>query len=119
MQERAAFLDKFLGNNCINLVGRTSLGEAFNIVRRTNLTLSDDGGLLHASWINHVPTIGFLGSSPSYWSMPLGDKSFGFNSADLPCRDCLRSVCIWGDNRCLDRVTPEIVCKKAKKLLEL
>jgi len=119
MQGRVALLNSQLESHCINLIGKTTLLEMFNIVRRADLTLSDDGGLMHASWINHVPTIGFLGASPSYWGIPLGEKSFGFTSSDLPCGDCHRSDCIWGDNRCLTRVTPEMALEKAKELLEL
>ena len=119
LQDRADQLAGTLGNNCINLVGKTTILEAFNIVRRADLTLSDDGGLLHASWINHVPTIGFLGASPSYWGVPLGEKSFGFTSADLPCGDCHLADCMWGDNRCLARVSPEMAFEKARELLDL
>jgi ADP-heptose:LPS heptosyltransferase len=116
MQEKVALIEKELGPNCLNLLGKTSAAEACNILRQVHLTLSDDGGLLHLSWINHVPTIGFLGASPSYWGIPLGDKSFGFTSADLPCGDCHRTDCLWGDNRCLARVTPVMAFEKAKAL---
>ena len=117
MITNAAFLEEKLGKSCLNLVGKTTLTEAFNIVRQSNLSLSDDGGLLHMSWVNQIPTIGFLGSSPSYWGAPLGEKSFGFTSADLPCGDCHQTVCHWGDNRCLSRVTPEMAFEKAKELI--
>jgi len=119
MQYTVDLMEKNLGNSCFNLIGQTSLREVFNIVQRVNLTLSDDGGLLHTSWINQVPTIGFLGASPSYWGIPLGKKSFGFTSADLPCGDCHRTECIWGDNRCLARITSAMAFEKAKELLDL
>lgn len=119
LRERTLALEKNLGASCLNLIGKTTVQEVFNIVRRADLTLSDDGGLLHASWINQVPTIGFLGASPSYWGRPLGEKSFGFTSEDLPCGNCHRADCIWGDNRCLARVTPEMAVEKAKQLLGL
>jgi heptosyltransferase II len=119
MHEKTLLLQKELGNHCINLIGKTSVLEVFNIVRNVHLTLSDDGGLLHVSWINHVPTIGFLGASPSYWGIPLGEKSYGFTSDDLPCGNCHRTDCIWGDNRCLTRVTLEMALNQAIKLLGL
>lgn len=118
LREKTLALEKNLGASCLNLIGQTSVQEAFNIVRRADLTLSDDGGLLHASWINQVPTIGFLGASPSYWGRPLGEKSFGFTSEDLPCGNCHRTTCLWGDNRCLARITPEMALEKARQLLQ-
>lgn len=111
------FLERNLGENAINLVGKTSVREMVNIVRRADLSLSDDGGLLHVSWVSHVPTIGFLGASPSYWGAPLGEKSFAFTSDDLPCGNCHRTDCIWDDNRCLARVSPEMAVQKARELL--
>jgi heptosyltransferase II len=117
--EKTLVLAKELGINCFNLIGQTSTKEVFNIVRRTKLSLSDDGALLHTSWVNQVPTIAFLGASPSYWGRPLGEKSFGFTSEDLPCGNCHRTDCIWGDNRCLLRVTPEMAVKKARDLLKV
>lgn len=115
--EKTHFLSKELGASCINLIGQTSIKEVFNIVRRVNLSISDDGGLLHASWVNQVPTIGFLGASPSYWGRPLGKKSYVFTSDDLQCGNCHSIICIWGDNRCLARITPEMVVEHARILL--
>ena len=117
--EKTRVLARDLGQSCFNLIGETSTKEVFNIVRHMNLTLSDDGALLHASWINQVPTIAFLGASPSYWGRPLGKKSFGFTSEDLPCGNCHRTDCIWGDNRCLTRVTADMAVEQARALLEV
>ena len=115
--DKTRVLVQNLGSSCFNLIGETTTQEVFNIVRRMDLTLSDDGALLHASWVNQVPTIAFLGASPSYWGRPLGQKSFGFTSEDLPCGNCHRTDCIWGDNRCLTRVTPDMAVQQAKILL--
>jgi ADP-heptose:LPS heptosyltransferase len=112
-------LARELGDHCLDLIGETSTQEVFNIVRRMDLALSDDGALLHAGWVNQVPTIAFLGASPSYWGRPLGEKAFAFTSDDLPCGNCHRTDCIWGDHRCLTRVTPDMAVERAKILLEL
>jgi heptosyltransferase-1/heptosyltransferase-2 len=117
LQSKVAALEHELGPHCLNLIGKTSVLEAFNLVRHAALTLSDDGALLHTSWLNQVPTIGFLGSSPSYWGAPLGAWSVGFTSEDLPCGNCHSTTCRWGDNRCLARVTPEMALAQAKELL--
>lgn len=117
LSEFVVELEKSLGLNVINLIGKTTVKEVFNIVRHADLILSDDGALLHAGWINQIPTIGFLGSSPSYWGRPLGEKSFAYTSEDLSCGNCHNTVCQRGDNHCLTRVTPSAVLEKAVKLL--
>ena len=115
--QRTQILSQGLGDGCINLIGQTSSLEVFNIVRKISLTLSDDSGLMHASWANQVPTIGFLGASPSYWGRPLGEKSAAYTSEDLECGNCHSTECKWGDNRCLTRITPEQVVERAKQML--
>jgi ADP-heptose:LPS heptosyltransferase len=119
LRQRTRTLARELGDHCLDLIGETSTQEVFNIVRRMDLALSDDGALLHAGWVNQVPTIAFLGASPSYWGRPLGEKAFAFTSDDLPCGNCHRTDCIWGDHRCLTRVTPDMAVERAKILLEL
>ncbi len=117
LHEKAGLLEASLGLNCLNLIGKTTPTEAFNIARQASLSLSDDGGLLHISWVNQIPTIGFLGASPSYWGRPYGEKSFGFTSDDLSCGNCHRTDCIWDDNRCLVRITAAMVIERAKTLM--
>lgn len=115
--QKTTILSEGLGTSCLNLIGQTNAIEAFNIIRNVNLSLSDDGGLMHASWTNNTPTIGFLGASPAYWGRPLGVKSVAYTSEDLECGNCHSMECKWGDNRCLTRVTPKEVVERAKQLL--
>ena len=117
--EKALSLKNWIGNGLMNLVGRTTTGEAFNILRHASLVLSEDSGLMHMAWVAGAPTVALFGSSRSVWSRPLGDVSVCLNSSDLECGECLQPTCRFGDVRCLTRYTPGFVFDTARKLLAL
>jgi len=117
--EKALTLARGIGDGLINLVGKTTTSEAFNVLRRARLVVSEDSGLMHMAWVAGAPTVALFGSSRSAWSRPLGKDSVCLNSSDLECGECLQPTCRFGDVRCLTRYTPEFVVETAKKLLTL
>ena len=111
--EKANYLKEKLGNNLINLVTQTNSFEAFSIVQKVAMVISEDSGLMHMAWVSGVPVLAMFGSTRSDWSRPLGEKSLLLDSSDLECGNCMREHCIYGDNRCLTRYTPEFILQKA------
>jgi ADP-heptose:LPS heptosyltransferase len=116
--EKTAFLKMQLGDHLISLVGKTTPDEAFAALQCTQLVLSEDSGLLHMAWTSGIPTVALLGSTRSDWVRPLGDHSVLFDSSDLPCGNCMQSVCRWGDVRCLTRYTPEMIFQRSLALID-
>ncbi len=116
--DTAQSLSQALGDRCINLVGKTTPGDAFAIVARANLMITEDSGLMHMAWVNGVPTVALFGSSRSDWSRPLGEHSVCLHSGDLSCGGCLLETCKFGDTRCLTRYSPEHVLETAVNLLQ-
>lgn len=117
LRSKADFLKSELGENLIDLVGVTTPAEAFRIVGKARLTLTEDGGLMHMSWVQGVPTLALFGSSRYDWSRPLGEWSRCLHSSDLPCGNCMLEVCKFGDAHCLTRYSPPQVYALARKLL--
>ena len=115
---KADFLSQHLGDRLINLVGQTSPSEAFAVLQHSTFVLSEDSGLMHMAWVSGTPTLTLFGSTRSDWSRPLGEHTFFFDSSDLPCGNCMDSVCRMGDIRCLARISPEMVIENAFKLVE-
>ncbi len=116
--EKAAFLEKELGGDLINLVGRTTPSEAFALLQRATLVLSEDSGLMHMAWVSGTPVVALFGSTRSDWSRPLGRHSLFLDSSDLPCGNCMQAICRRGDVFCLSRLSPEGVFARAVSLLE-
>lgn len=116
LQEKATLIEEALGDHCIDLTGKADQVQAFYIVSKCSLMLSEDSGLMHMAWIQRVPTLALFSSSRKDWSAPQGEWSYCFDSADLPCGPCMLEVCRFNDNRCLTRYTPAIVLQKAREL---
>jgi heptosyltransferase-2 len=116
--KKALYLKSKLGNHLIDLVNKTTPAQAFNILQKTRLLLSEDSGLMHMGWVSGIPTIALFGSTRSDWSRPLGEHTFFFDSSDLECGNCMQTVCKYGDNHCLTRFTPEMVIEKAIRLMD-
>jgi ADP-heptose:LPS heptosyltransferase len=115
--EKAEYLSRELGDYLINLVNKTTPAEAFAIIQRVQLVLTEDSGLMHMAWVSGIPTLALFGSTKAYHARPLGEKSFLFDSSDLPCGNCMLEFCKYGDTHCLTRFIPEAVFKQAKELL--
>lgn len=108
-----------IGASCLNLTGHANQVEAFHIIRQCTFVLTEDSGLMHMAWIQKVPTLALFSSSRKEWSQPGGAWSSTLDSSDLECGPCMKEICIFGDNRCLTRYTPELIISKTKAMLKL
>ena len=118
LRPKAEYLRSELGEGLLDLVGRTTPDEAFRMVRKADLVLSEDSGLMHMSWVSGVPTLALLGSSRGDWSRPLGERSLSLDSSDLDCRFCMEAECRFGDVRCLTRRDPREIAELAMRLMK-
>jgi ADP-heptose:LPS heptosyltransferase len=117
LRTKAELLKNRLGNTLISLVGSTTQVEAFNILRRADLVLTEDSGLMHLACAAQVPVIALFGSTKSIWSKPWGPVSVCLHSSDLECGECSQPSCRFGDIHCLTRHTPDAVIKIAQDIL--
>jgi len=117
LREKAAVLQDRLGDDLLNLVGDTTPSEAFAIVQRAALVLTEDCGLMHMASATGVPTLALFGSSRHVWSAPLGDHAWCLHSGDLECGACMEPTCRYGDVHCLTRYTAEYVVDRADALI--
>jgi len=115
---KSIHLKNELGNSLINLTGKTSVLQAFSILQRVKLVLSEDSGLMHMAWVSGIPTLVLFGSTRSDWARPLGDRSLFVDSSDLECGNCMDQNCRFGDTHCLSRYTAEMIFQKAVVLLK-
>jgi len=115
---KAAYLQEQLGEKLINLVGQTRPSEALAILQHAKLVLSEDSGLMHMAWGSGIPTMALFGSTRSDWARPLGEHTFFLDSSDLPCGNCMQTVCKFGDIHCMTRVTPKQVFGHALSLIQ-
>ena len=116
--QKAADLKVALGTKLIDLVDKCTVLEAFMVVQKSSLMLSEDSGLMHMSWVSDRPTVLLLGSTRSDWVMPQNKNSLVLTSDDLACGNCMQAVCPLGTLHCLHRYTPEFVFNKVAAFIE-
>lgn len=119
LKEKAENISTGLGKEMtINLINCLTPSESFSVIRNAHLVVTEDSGLMHMAWVQRIPTLALFGSSPSYWSAPMGSWTKCLNSSDLSCGNCLSDTCRFGDVRCLTRFSPEQIMAEAQKLLK-
>lgn len=114
---KADHLQQRLNNKLINLVGKTTAIQAFALLQKIQLVVSEDSGLMHMAWVSGIPTLAMFGSTRSDRATPLGNHTLLLNSSDLPCGNCMLEECRFGDNHCITRYSPQFVFETATSLL--
>ncbi|HXX62403.1 MAG TPA: glycosyltransferase family 9 protein [Bacteroidota bacterium] len=117
IRAQAALFKRELGPNVIDFAGKTSLAEAFAIVRFADVIVTEDSGLMHMAWAAGVPVVALFGSSMHYRSSPEGKHVICLHSGDLPCGACMDPECRFADVHCLSRYRPDMVLEAAQALL--
>jgi ADP-heptose:LPS heptosyltransferase len=107
-----------LGDRLVDLVGRTTPDEAFALLHRTVLVLSEDSGLMHMAWVAGAPTLALFGASRGVWARPHGNYSAYQGACERPGGACMDGRCRSGPPTCLARLAPEAVVDRAQALVE-
>jgi lipopolysaccharide heptosyltransferase II len=98
----------------VNCCGLTGLGEALALIKRCQLFVSNDSGLMHAAAALNVPTVAIFGSTDPVATGPRG-KSARIVKQDMECSPCLKPECPVG-YRCLLSVQANDVWRAMEKL---
>lgn len=99
----------------IPLHGRLDLGELAALLSVAPLLVANNAGPVHVAAAVGTPvvvTYALTNRQHTPWGVPSRVLSH-----DVPCRDCLRSVCPMGHHRCLTGIAPEAVVEAALELV--
>ncbi len=114
---KADTLKARLGDRLLHLVGKTTAAEAFAVVSRARLVLSEDSGLMHMAWVAGVPTLGLFGASRAVWASPHGNYSECIDVCQRSDGTCMDGSCRKGSPPCLKGLTAESVLERALPLV--
>lgn len=101
-------INRQAGNNCIDLTGRTSLGEAIDLMSLAHTVVTNDSGLMHVAASLQRRIIAIYGSSDPGFTPPLTDNA-KILSLGISCSPCFERDCPLGHTRCLYDLTPDMV----------
>jgi heptosyltransferase-2 len=99
----------------VDLAGATGLGQAFALLERLGLFLTNDSGLMHAAAALGTPTLAVFGSTNPVTTAPQGPW-VSLVRKPVDCGPCLKPECPT-DLRCLTAIAPEEVAAAARELL--
>ena len=106
-----------LPDRCLDLTGRTSLGEMVEWLRRCELMVTNDTGPMHIAAALGKPVIGLFGPTDPRRTGPYGQLERALRHP-LPCAPCMKDTCANAHPlECLRAIQPQIVASRVAALL--
>lgn len=106
-EEVGAQIAAELGDNCTNLIGKTTLEQLIDELRECQLLLTNDTGTMHLATLLGVPVVAVFGSTEPSLTGPLRKKSQVVRH-QVECSPCFLRECPL-DFRCMKAVSVEEV----------
>lgn len=103
-----ASINRLTQNRCLDLGGRTALGDAVELMSLARVFVSNDSGLMHVAAALDKPVIALFGSSDPRHTPPMSDKARVL-SLGLSCSPCFQRECPLGHFDCLNKLKPSSV----------
>ena len=106
-------------NNCINLIGKTTLNDAIIILSQSTCVVSNDSGLMHVAAALDRPIVGIYGSSSPEYTPPLieNDKKIIIYQ-NLSCSPCFERTCPLEHMNCLNNISVDSVKESISSLVK-
>ena len=109
-------INQMTQSRCIDLGGKTKLGDAIDIMSLCTRVISNDSGLMHVAAALDIKLIAIYGSSDPHHTPPMHPDAVVEYLA-LPCSPCFKRVCpLQGDAHmaCLNNISPSMIINRLK-----
>lgn len=103
--------------HCVDLAGRTSLGQAIDLMSLSRVVVSNDSGLMHVAAALERPLVAIYGSSDPRFTPPLNAQK-RILSLGLECSPCFERECPLQHLDCLRNLEASQVVEAVDALTE-
>lgn len=111
-------LQKYLSTPCVNLIGRTRLGEAIALLALSKVVVSNDSGLMHLSLALDRSVVIPYGATDCGFRKDQQPKAYPL-SLELGCSPCFKRDCPLQHHRCMQDLKPQIVLDTLHTIINL
>jgi heptosyltransferase II len=103
-----AEINRLSHGKCLDLGGKTQLGEAIDLMALCHAVVSNDSGLMHVAAALDKKLIALYGSSDPHHTPPMSSKAI-IEYLGLSCSPCFKRECPLGHLNCLKMISPDRV----------
>jgi len=107
-QAVTANIQQLTQQRCVDLAGRTKLGEAIDLMSLCHTVISNDSGLMHVAAALDKKLIAIYGSSDPEHTPPMHPQAV-VEYLGLSCSPCFERVCPLGHLNCLKQILPSTI----------
>jgi heptosyltransferase-2 len=105
-QPVASNINQLCANQCQDFTGKTSLGDAIDLMSLCTSIISNDSGLMHIAAALDKKLIAIYGSSDPTHTPPMSSKAV-IEYLGLACSPCFKRSCPLGHLNCLKGIKPQ------------
>lgn len=103
---------------CVDLTGKTTLGEAIDLIAKADKVITNDSGLMHIAAALNRPLVAIYGSTSPRFTPPLGEK-VAILQKSLACQPCFKRRCPLVHHQCMQQLTAKEVILAANRLVSM
>jgi heptosyltransferase-2 len=104
-------INQLTQDQCINLGGKTKLGDAIDLMALCHTVVSNDSGLMHVAAALGKKLVAIFGSSDPYHTPPMHPDAV-IEYLKLECSPCFERTCPLGHLHCLTQIVPQTITHK-------
>lgn len=116
-EQATQIIQQVTDNGCLDLVGKTDLGESVDLLSLVTVVVANDSGLMHVAAALSKPLIAIYGPTPPKLAPPLTANRFKILSLCLSCSPCFKLECPLKHHRCMIDLTPDLVLKSIEDIV--
>lgn len=114
--EVAQSIQRLTQEKCVDLTGRTSLGDAIDLMSQAAIVVTNDSGLMHIAAALNRPLVAIYGSTDPGFTPPLSDK-VKIVREQVPCSPCFERVCPLQHHHCMKKLSVQKVIEAVTALV--